>query len=399
MSKKQQRCRDHLRKQWYHHLSIDLLARVLARSIFHPAIVLIFYLCIAAMHKHRQPLAFYTLYWAAFLAVIDVLVWLNHRLTYGPPRAVTWDDEVVVVTGGGSGLGRVLAESLVRRGVKVAILDVRAADGEAAELMESGDLVWEVCDVTRRDQVGCCVDAVVERLGRPTVLVNNAAAMIHARPLLPFASFLPDHEGNEDNDPWPPELTPEQASKTLQVNTLGHFILLHACLPHLLHSAAAGTGAHVVTISSVLAQLAPSSLADYAASKAAASAAHHSLVHELASSSSSPSALIKTLLVETGQIDTALFADVTHLPWYANFFAPVLDAKDIANAIIRAVSRGEGGVVRMPLYANVVGAGWYAVLPGSVQRLARWLSGIDTAVSWRGSGRSSGTKGTRQKEL
>ncbi|RMZ79541.1 hypothetical protein DV737_g3353, partial [Chaetothyriales sp. CBS 132003] len=367
-------------KQGY---DIDLLARVLARSIFHPAIVLIFYLCIAAMHKHRQPLAFYTLYWAALLAAVDVLVWLNHRLTHGPPRPVNWDNEVVVITGGASGLGRVLADSLVRRGVKVAILDVQAADGEAAELMESGDLVWEVCDVAQRDQVGRCVDAVVERLGRPTILVNNAAAMIDARPLLPFASSsspssspssssssslsspssspLRGHEGSNDDkhdpSPPPPELAPEQASKTFQVNTLGHFNLLHACLPHLLHSATAtGTGAHVVTISSVLAQLAPASLADYAASKAAASAIHHSLVHELASSSS-PKNLMKTVLVETGQLDTALFANVTHLPWYANFFAPVLDAKDVADAIIGVVSRGESGVVRMPLYASVAGAG------------------------------------------
>ncbi|RMZ80019.1 hypothetical protein DV738_g3033, partial [Chaetothyriales sp. CBS 135597] len=304
--------------------------RVLARSIFHPAIVLIFYLCIAAMHKHRQPFAFYTLYWAAFLAVLEVLGWLNHRLTYGAPRTVKWDDEVVVVTGGAGGLGRVLADSLARRRVKVAILDVRPADGEARELMESADLVWELCDVARPDHVVRAVDAVVARLGRPTVLVNNAAA---------------------------------GASTTLQVNTLGHVNLLHACLPHLLQAAA---GAHVVTISSVLAHLRPARLADYAASKAAASAIHHTLAHEIAASrDGSSAALIKTLLVETGQLDTPLFADVTRLPWYANFFAPVLDPKDVADAIIRVVSRGEGGVLRMPLYASVVGAGWYAVLPGA----------------------------------
>ncbi|RMD39775.1 hypothetical protein DV735_g5357, partial [Chaetothyriales sp. CBS 134920] len=330
------------------------------------AIVLIFYLCIAAMHKHRQPFAFYTLYWAAFLAALEVLGWLNHRLAYGPPRPrprQSWDNEVVVITGGARGLGRVLAESLARRGVKVAILDLAPADGEACDLMDSADLVWHVCDVARPEQVARALALVVDRLGAPTVLVNNAAAAVQGRALV----------GDGD------------AARTLQVNALAHVTLLHACMPYLLRSP---TGAHVVTISSVLAHLAPAHLADYAASKAAASAIHLALVHEIMASGDAgdagdagAAARIKPLLVETGQLDTPLFASVTRLPWYADFFAPVLDPKDVADAIIRVVASGEGGVLRMPLYASVVGAGWYAVLPALVKRLVRWLTGIDAAVS------------------
>ena len=37
--------------------------------------------------------------------------------------------------------------------MSVGVLDVRRADREAEELMESGDLVWGVCDVTKLDEV------------------------------------------------------------------------------------------------------------------------------------------------------------------------------------------------------------------------------------------------------
>ena len=54
-------------------------------------------------------------------------------------------------------------------------------------------------------------------------------------------------------------------------------------------------------------------------------------------------------------MDTNLFGPHTTLPWYANFFGPVLEAKDVAMEIVRVVERGEGGVVRMPFYAKIIG--------------------------------------------
>ena len=355
-------------KLWYHHLTLDLLVRVLSRSIFHPAIVLIFYLCIAAMHKHRQPIAFYTLYWAAILALVDAMVWFNHRLTYGTQRKVNWEEEVVVITGGSSGLGRVLAETLVRRGVMVGVLDIKRPDVEAEELMESGDLAWEVCDVTKLEEVTKSIKHIEQKLGPPSILINNAASPINGKSLLQQESQAS-------------VLTSEQAAHTLDVNAVSHFNLLHACLPHLMNSAKSN-GAHIVTISSILSRLAPAHLADYAASKAVISTLHQCLNHEIAiHPSPNIEGKVKTVLVETGQMETGLFAEMTNLPWYANFFGPVLDAKDVASEIIRVIGRGDGGVLRMPFYAKIIGAGWYDVLPGSIQRLARWWSGIDHALA------------------
>ena len=78
-------------------------------------------------------------------------------------------------------------------------------------------------------------------------------------------------------------------------------------------------------------------------------------------------------------MDTNLFGSLTTLPWYAKFFGPILEAKDVAMEIVRVVERGERGVVRMPFYAKIIGNVW-AVLPGSVQKGVRWWSGVDEAV-------------------
>ena len=84
------------------------------------------------------------------------------------------------------------------------------------------------------------------------------------------------------------------------------------------------------------------------------------------------------LLVEVGQMDTALFS-MTRLPWWARFMGAVVEGKDVARWITWYVERGEGGVLRLPFYARCVGA-WWAVVPGALERCLRWASGVDRAV-------------------
>ncbi|KAJ4523362.1 hypothetical protein HRR83_000010 [Exophiala dermatitidis] len=353
-------------KPWYRYITLDLLLLILANSIFHPWISLIFYLCLASVHKHREPLAYYTLYYTAALAVVECAIWINHRVAHGPHRKVDWENEVAVVTGGGSGLGRVIAQMLVRKGVKVAIWDVKEPDAEALDEMERWDLVWHQVDVARLDEVQRAMDRVVDELGSPTILINNAATTVSA---LPLVSTLKN----------PSSLSPEQASGTLEVNTLSHFNTLSVLLPRLIASA---KGAHIVTISSILSHLAPACLADYAMSKAAVSSLHQTLCHELRNHPDpTVFARVKTLLVEPGQLDTQLFADITSVPFYAHFFGPVLAAKDVAKDIARTIERGDGGVLRSPFYAKCMPL--YGALPGSLQLLMRWFSGIDRAIVGR----------------
>jgi NAD(P)-dependent dehydrogenase (short-subunit alcohol dehydrogenase family) len=358
------------------YVTFDLIVRILSRSIFHPAICLIAYLCVAALHKHRTNVAYGLLYWSAFLMGIEILLYLNRRVAYGPPRTVDWNEEVVLITGGASGLGRILMEGLLMRGVKVAVLDVKDQDSEARDLSDGapGELSWLTCDVSDPTAVQKAIDRVTGELGGISVLINNAAAPINALPLLPGDNAAKDAQNKTRTD----HLNPQAAAQTFQINALSQFNVLHACVPHLRK---ASNGAHVVTVSSVLSHLAPSHLADYAASKAACTALHYSLFHEIRNQADSwLRENFKTVLVEVGQMDTSLFdKDRCRMPGWMGFWGPIVEGREVARDIIRMVESGEGGRIRAPMWAGVV-AQWWGVVPMGVKRLARWITGVDGAV-------------------
>jgi NAD(P)-dependent dehydrogenase (short-subunit alcohol dehydrogenase family) len=86
--------------------------------------------------------------------------------------------EVVIVTGGGTGLGKAIAVEFARLGAAVAILsrspEHRAA-GVAAVDAAGGRGFETTCDVRQPEAVAAAFDAVQAALGLPGVLVNNAA--------------------------------------------------------------------------------------------------------------------------------------------------------------------------------------------------------------------------------
>jgi 3-oxoacyl-[acyl-carrier protein] reductase len=83
---------------------------------------------------------------------------------------------VVVVTGAGRGIGRVLAERFLAEGAVVAALDVQAESLEW--LPESTNAATYACDVRDSARIDAVVADVVERFGRIDVLVNNAGIFV-----------------------------------------------------------------------------------------------------------------------------------------------------------------------------------------------------------------------------
>jgi citronellol/citronellal dehydrogenase len=83
--------------------------------------------------------------------------------------------QVVLVTGGGSGLGRATAIELAACGARVVVAGRRREPlEETAALCEDGRCDALVCDIREQDQVERMVDEVLERHGRVDTLVNNA---------------------------------------------------------------------------------------------------------------------------------------------------------------------------------------------------------------------------------
>lgn len=90
----------------------------------------------------------------------------------------TFKGHTVVVTGGGTGLGKAIALEFARLGARVAVLSRDAEHRRAgvAAVEALGQLATGVaCDVRDPSAVAAAFDAVEGELGPPSVLVNNAA--------------------------------------------------------------------------------------------------------------------------------------------------------------------------------------------------------------------------------
>ncbi len=102
---------------------------------------------------------------------------------------ISFDGQVVIVTGAGNGLGKQHALEFARRGAKVVVNDFggdrhgmggssEAAEAVVAEIESAGgEAMANGADVSNREQVNAMVEATVEKWGRIDVLVNNAGIL------------------------------------------------------------------------------------------------------------------------------------------------------------------------------------------------------------------------------
>lgn len=81
---------------------------------------------------------------------------------------------VVIVTGGGRGLGRSIAEGFISEGCRVAITGRNRDRLEATAAEMGGEVMVHAADAADEDQVEAACAAVVDRWGRIDALVNNA---------------------------------------------------------------------------------------------------------------------------------------------------------------------------------------------------------------------------------
>jgi NAD(P)-dependent dehydrogenase (short-subunit alcohol dehydrogenase family) len=358
------------RDSWFAPVSIDMVVKVAKTSFFHPFIAWIIPLCFRAQNMMWDaPPMLASIAWAAFISVCWIAGAINRRLAFGLPREVNLDDEVIVITGGASGLGMLVAEVYGMRGASVAVLDVREMENG-----ESRGVTYYKCDVSDKEQVArvageierdvsshfpalqphlpplhrnMSTDSSLNQLGTPTVLINNAAIVV-GKPLL--------------------EMTVPEIEQSLTTNLLSHFYTLKTFLPALTRSPNGGT---VVTLSSVIGHTGAAQLTDYAAAKAGVTALHKSLAAELRVSHPE----IRMVLVTPGQISTPLFYGV-QTP--NAFLAPVVEPVDVAKEIIAAIDNGYSTSIAMPLYARWID--WFNVLPIGVQAVARRVAGVDEGM-------------------
>jgi len=94
--------------------------------------------------------------------------------------AMQLKDKIIIVTGGGQGLGRAMAEHLAAKGARLALVDLneeRLAAAVAACKSAGGDARAYLCNVADEEQVGGMVAQVAEDFGGLDGLVNNAGIL------------------------------------------------------------------------------------------------------------------------------------------------------------------------------------------------------------------------------
>lgn len=134
---------------WFAPFSIDLIVKVLSVTVFHPFVTALVPLCLRARAMMWDaPVMLGAFAWAAIVSLFWVASAINQRIGHGPPRQVDLSEEVIVITGGASGLGMLVAEVYGMRGASVAVLDVNE--------MENGEargVTYYKCDVSDSKQV------------------------------------------------------------------------------------------------------------------------------------------------------------------------------------------------------------------------------------------------------
>lgn len=169
-----------------------------------------------------------------------------------------WQDKVVVVTGGSSGLGRMLAETFGRAGAKLAVIALECGDvhNAAGEMADLGIETLPVCaDITRQEDVDRAFGEIMRHYGRIDVLVNNAGRSMRGHVL---------------------ETTPEQFRALFELNVLGTVRCTQAAAASLIEN-----HGHVVNIGSLAAKSASRWVGAYPTSKFAVAAFSQQLRLEL----------------------------------------------------------------------------------------------------------------------
>jgi len=165
---------------------------------------------------------------------------------------------VVLITGGTRGIGRALAEALLKAGDTVAVTGT-TEDGVVKaerELAQFGQVAAIVCNVREVSSAELAVRTAVAKFGRLDVLVNNAGVGVG----LPIAAM--------PHDEW---------DRIIGTNITGVFNCCKAAIPHLRQQG----GGWIVNISSLSSKNPFAGGAAYCASKAAVNAFSEALMQEL----------------------------------------------------------------------------------------------------------------------
>ncbi|KAG5675254.1 hypothetical protein PVAND_005169 [Polypedilum vanderplanki] len=231
--------------------------------------------------------------------------------------------ELCVITGGGGGLGRLLAMRLVRLGVKVILWDISQQGlDESKKIVDSmgGWCRSQIVDISKRQEVYKAAEDIKNQYGNVTLLINNAG-VLSGRALLD----TPDH----------------LIERSFNVNVIAHFWTVKAFLPTMIEK----DHGHIVTIASMAGHVGIAKLIDYCSTKFAAVGFDEALRLELEvmGIKNIHTSVICPYFIQA----TGMFDDVN------SRWVNTLSSNDVADRIIEAVRKNEK-MALIPWYFNIM---------------------------------------------
>lgn len=198
----------------------------------------------------------------------------------------TFDEKVVIVTGGSSGIGRATAIAFAREGAKVIVADREIDAGkETVELIQkaNGAALFVQTDVSQAESVEAMVDKTIAAYGKLDYAFNNAGITLAPNPLADQPEEIYD--------------------RVMNTNAKGTYLCMKYEIPHLLKN---GKGA-IVNMSSIAGVTATAGFSPYTASKHAILGLTRCAALDYAKSG------IRINAVGPGTIDTQMLKDFVHM--------------------------------------------------------------------------------------
>jgi NAD(P)-dependent dehydrogenase (short-subunit alcohol dehydrogenase family) len=255
-------------------------------------------------------------------------------------------NQVAIVTGGASGIGRALCEEMARRGAITVVADINyeGAQAVASTIAASGGRATAaLLDVTRAEDVMRLVEDTVRAHGRLDYMFNNAGIGV----------------GGEVRD-----LTLDHWRKCIDINLWGVIYGTTAAYAAMLRR---GSG-HIVNTASAAGLVGEPGLTPYSVTKSAVVAL------STATRAEAEAFGVRVSVVCPGFVDTAIYENSIGMEIDKEEFIKKLPVKlvsspDAARAILRGVERNEAIIV-FPFYARL--AWWLGrINPGILARFHR----------------------------
>ncbi|KAM5349535.1 hypothetical protein ACJ41O_006040 [Fusarium nematophilum] len=236
-------------------------------------------------------------------------------------RAWDWQREIVLITGGSSGLGELVVRRLAEQSIKIIVFDVN----EPRQPFPSCVHFYKV-DITDSKAVAEAAKSLREQVGEPTVLVNNAGIG------------------------WPGnvlETSEERVRRVFEVNTISHFILVKEFVPSMVEN----DHGHVITVASMASYVTITGNTEYSCTKASAMAFHEGLRQDLLHKCNVKHVRTRRVagkFPSTLAIIHPIFVRTPMTAAFAHKIKDILEPEPVAGSIVKQILDGKSGVVFLP---------------------------------------------------